>query len=169
MIKELNTKNHKIKSFQPVIDKSTRVLILGSMPGVASLERQEYYGNIRNTFWKIIFEIFNQEPILNYEQKLGFLRSKRIGLWDVLASCERKGSLDSNISLGVVNDLETIFCIYPNIKRVFFNGTKAYDVFKKEIGFTRFDNIVFKKLPSTSPANTLRYEFKLEEWKVLNH
>lgn len=163
----MNTKNDRIKSFEPVVDNRTEVLILGSMPGVASLEKQEYYGNIRNTFWKIIFEIFNQEPILNYEQKLDFLISKRIGLWDMLASCERKGSLDSNISLGVVNDFEKLFCTYPDIKRVCFNGTKAYDVFKKEIGFTCYDNIIFKKMPSTSPANTLRYDLKLEEWKLL--
>ncbi len=163
----MNGKIDRIKSFGPVVDTRTMVLILGSMPGVASLEKQEYYGNIRNTFWKIMFEIFNQDPILNYEQKLDFLRSKRIGLWDMLASCERKGSLDSNISLGVVNDFEKLFRAYPNVKRVFFNGAKAYDIFNKEIGFTCYDNIVFKKLPSTSPANTLRYDFKLEEWKSL--
>lgn len=163
----MNVTNERIESFPPVIDSRTKVLILGSMPGIASLEKQEYYGNIRNTFWKIIFEIFDKGPTQNYQQKLDFLKSKRIGLWDMLASCERKGSLDSNISLGVVNDLKKLLRTYPNIKIVLFNGTKAYDLFKKEIGFTCFENIVFKKMPSTSPANTLRYDLKLEEWKAL--
>lgn len=87
----------KIKSFEPLVDKESKVLILGSMPGVMSLNKQQYYGNPRNHFWKIIYSLFNEVEDELYEQKKAFLLRKGIALWDVINNCYREGSLDSNI------------------------------------------------------------------------
>ena len=169
MQEKMDLEKQRIKSFEPVVDSRTRVLILGSMPGIASLTKQEYYGHKNNAFWKIIFSIFNHEPILDYQQRLDFLNSNSIGLWDVIASCHRIGSLDSAISQESVNDFEKLFSTYPNIKYVLFNGTKAFETYKKRVGFASLnDNIVFKKMPSTSPAHTSKFELKLQEWKIIN-
>ena len=157
----------RIASFEPLIDSQTRILILGSMPGNESLRKQEYYGNKANHFWPMISSLLQIDPNINYEKKLGFLLAHRVGLWDVLASCSREGSLDSNIKQGVVHDFDQLFRSYPKIECVLFNGAKAYDIFRKKVGFSKYVQINFKKMPSTSPANTLKYEKKLEEWNDL--
>ena len=159
----------KINSLSPIITKNSKVLILGSIPGAKSLEKQEYYGNSRNAFWRIIYSLYDKELEENYNEKISFLKSKDIALWDVIENCSREGSLDSNIKNENPNDFERLFKKYPNIKYVFFNGGKAYDVFKKRIGFEKFEYIKFEKLTSTSPANTIRYEKKLEMWNVVKN
>src|SRR5690625_8040424 len=86
----------KLISFPPVLPETPRVLILGSMPGGMSLEKQEYYGNPRNHFWDILFELFQQDPLTDYEEKMQFLKQHQIALWDTIGTCYREGSLDSN-------------------------------------------------------------------------
>lgn len=159
--------NDKINSLLPIVNESSKILILGSIPGKQSLEKQEYYGNSRNAFWKIIFSLYDKEIESEYDKKVEFLKEKHIAIWDVIASCNREGSLDSNITNEETNDFESLFKKYPNIKHVFFNGTKAYDVFKKRIGFKLLENIEFEKLTSTSPANTISFEKKLELWNII--
>lgn len=159
--------NNKINSLGPIIDENSRVLILGSIPGKQSLEKQEYYGNDRNAFWKIIYSLYDRHIESGYGKRLIFAREKKIALWDVIETCSREGSLDTNIKNEKVNDFENLFEKYPNIRKIFFNGTKAHDVFKKRIGFERFKNIEFEKLTSTSPANTIAFGKKLELWKVI--
>jgi TDG/mug DNA glycosylase family protein len=134
------------------------------MPGAESLRKQEYYANKANHFWKILFHLFGVEPIADYTSKVEFILSRDIGLWDVLASCEREGSLDSNIRQGVANDFEQFFNAYSNIRYVLFNGSKAHEIFQKQVGFAQFDTLHFVKMPSTSPANTISFEAKLQEW-----
>lgn len=87
----------QVKFFQPIIDKSSKVLILGSVPGVQSLQEQRYYANPKNQFWRIVYAIFNTSLDTNYEDRISFIRYKGIALWDVIESCNRYGSLDLNI------------------------------------------------------------------------
>lgn len=158
-----------VSSFQPVIDERSRVLILGSMPGVESLEKQQYYANPRNQFWKIIYSLFAVEPSQTYEERVSFIKSKEIALWDVIENCYREGSLDSNIREEHVNDVKGLIKAYPNIETVMFNGAKAYDTYKKRIGFDAISNLTFQRLTSSSPANTKKYEEKLREWSIIRN
>lgn len=159
----------KMRSFPPIVDEQSRVLILGSMPGVESLRLQQYYANPRNQFWKLIFALFDLEPFKDYEERTLFLRSKHIALWDVIEMCFREGSLDSKIREEQVNDFGNLFEKYPHIKAVMFNGGKAFETYKKWIGFSATENVTFHKLTSTSPANTKKYEEKLREWSILRN
>jgi hypoxanthine-DNA glycosylase len=155
------------KSFQPIIDLTSRVLVLGSMPGVQSLEQQKYYANPQNQFWRIIYSLFDTPLDPDYHNRIAFIKEKGIGLWDVLESCDREGSLDSNIRNEKANDFEHLFKTFSNIHCVLFNGAKAYEAFRKGVGFDPFGFITFERLPSTSPANAQRFEQKLSEWNIL--
>lgn len=157
----------KRSSFEPHINQETQILILGSMPGVKSLEEAQYYAHPRNFFWKIIYSIYQEEYEDNYEKRIEFLLSQNIGLWDVIESCEREGSLDSAIRSEVPNDFKRLFEMYPNINLVIFNGAKAYDVFKRKIGFEMYSQIKFVKMGSTSPARAVSFDQKLKEWEAV--
>lgn len=158
----------KIRSFSPIVDENSRIIILGSMPGIESLKKQEYYGHPRNQFWKIIYELFQEPWDDNYQNRVAFLKSKGIALWDVIEVCTREGSLDSNIKEEEENDLVGLFKAYPGIKHVFLNGFKAYDTFKRKIGLD-FPDMTFIKLGSTSPANAKKFADKYNEWKIINN
>ena len=155
-----------ISSFEPVVQIDARVLILGTMPSVESLRSHQYYGNKRNQFWTIVYALFDRAPEPSYESRVAFLRKNRIALWDVLSSCDRVGSLDSNIRNEVVNDLQRFLEAYHNITAIFFNGGKAFDVFEKHIGFDNL-RLQYSKMPSTSPANTISMSAKLREWNLV--
>lgn len=155
-----------LTSFLPIIDARSRILILGSMPGVESLRLQQYYANPRNQFWKILYELFNTQASQNYAEKVSFIMSKQIAVWDVIGTCYREGSLDSKIREEKVNDFSALFKTYPAIKTVLFNGGKAHETYNKWIGFDAIPNLTFHKLTSSSPANTKKYEEKLREWVV---
>ena len=157
-------------SLSPIVDERTTVLVIGSMPGKQSLEKQQYYGNPRNHFWPIIGQLFDMEIPENYEQKLELLRSKRIGLWDSIQSCERQGSLDATIKNEIPNDFHTFFQQYPQIQLVLFNGGKSFDVFKKYVGLTLLEGRDFQKMPSTSPIpgkNIKSFDEKVEAWGII--
>ena len=152
--------------FAPVIDDNSKILILGSMPGIISLEKNQYYANKRNQFWKIISHLYDDKLPDNYELRINFLLKHGIGLWDVIKTCERKGSLDSDIKTPVINDFNNIFRKYPGIKKVFFNGGKAYEVFRKIFISERHCPELIR-LPSTSPAHAVKFEEKLNDWKKI--
>ena len=158
---------NQVRSFNPIIDSASRVLILGSMPGAKSLELQEYYAHPQNHFWRIMYGLFDMQCETEYELKLAFLKSRAIALWDVLDSCRRPGSSDSDITNEEVNDFDSLFKAFPNIKAVFFNGAKAYEVFRKGIGFEAVKSLTYKQLPSTSPAYTKKFDQKLKEWTII--
>lgn len=154
----------------PIIDVATKVLIVGSMPGKLSLEKQQYYGNPRNHFWPIIGEILKREIPVDYGRRIELLKENRIGLWDTIESCERKGSLDSAIRNEKPNDFKTLFIHFPKIELVLFNGGKSFEVFKKHIGFDVLDGRAYQKMPSTSPIpgkNIKSFDEKLEDWRVM--
>lgn len=135
--------NSKIlANLAPIVDNQTKALILGSFPGVQSLQKAQYYANHRNQFWEIISKVFNNnEEVGSYVEQIVFLQEHYIGLWDVIHSCERLGSLDSAISEEVPNDFTALFVQYPSIKNVGFNGNKAYLTFKTSVGFHLFPKI----------------------------
>lgn len=149
------------KSFQPSIDNNSKILILGSMPGVKSLEERQYYAHPQNRFWKLMGLICNIPELheFDYNLKLKTLLDNNIALWDTIKSCKREGSLDSDIQNENPNDIRKLLKKYPSIKIICLNGNKSYSAFKKY-----FPDILEKyschKMPSTSPANA---RFKLED------
>lgn len=152
--------------FAPILPENPTIMILGTMPSVASLEEAFYYAHPRNAFWPILAEAF-QQPIEMVEQKIALCRQHAILLWDVLASCERSGSLDSAIKQPEANDFESLFKRFPNLKAVLFNGKAAQNLFEKQVMKTQSlpDDLVFHSLPSTSPANAqLSFENKRVLW-----
>lgn len=159
---------NRIFSFPPIIDTTSKILILGSIPGVKSLEKQQYYGHPQNKFWKIIFHLLNEKFTDNYAEKINILKKHKIALWDTIDSCERKGSLDSEIKNEEVNQIPELVEQYPNIKAIFCNGGKSYKSLQKILN-KNFKIPVFL-LPSTSPLHTVSFERKLEDWKkILEH
>ncbi|MDD2700099.1 MAG: DNA-deoxyinosine glycosylase [Sideroxydans sp.] len=154
-------------SFPPVADRRARILILGSMPGQRSLDAQQYYAHPHNAFWKIMGELVGAHPHLPYEQRLERLKQAGIALWDVLHSCEREGSLDSDIKLEQANDFATFLAQHPSIAHVYFNGAKAEQSFRKFVlGKQELPELEMSRLPSTSPAHAgMRYAAKLQEWR----
>lgn len=152
--------------FGPTVNKNSRILILGTIPSVESLRKQERYGHKSNQFWKIIFTLFDKPLPDNYEEKNAFLIENNIAIWDVLESCEGKGSLDSNIINEKPNDFKAFFKEYPQIKHVFFTGKKAEEFYKKYVGFDK--DRIYTTLPSPSPAHArMTLSEKTEHWKVL--
>ncbi|MCR4297283.1 MAG: DNA-deoxyinosine glycosylase [Gallionella sp.] len=160
-----------IQSFAPIEDADAKILILGSMPGEASLRAGQYYAHPRNLFWHIMGELLGTGPASPYVQRVQALKSARIALWDVLRSCRRKGSLDSSIDNDslVPNDFAAFFLHHPKITRVFFNGIKAEACYRKRVRpFIDIGHIEYRRLPSTSPANaSISSERKLEAWRAI--
>ncbi|MGM9525797.1 MAG: DNA-deoxyinosine glycosylase [Peptococcaceae bacterium] len=155
-----------IHSFSPVIDGQCRVLVLGSMPSVVSLERQQYYGHKQNYFWPMLFSLLEEPYSDDYSKKKDLLLRHHIALWDVLASCEREGSLDSNITDEVPNPIGQLLTDYPSIRYILFNGGKAYQSFKKYFP-DLLEQIAWQQMPSTSPAHTMKREEKRNRWQMI--
>ncbi|MEM6998891.1 MAG: DNA-deoxyinosine glycosylase [Pseudomonadota bacterium] len=160
------------QGFPPIAKSNATILILGSMPGQVSLDRHQYYAHPRNSFWSIIFDLLNADSELNYEQRKQLLYDNNIAVWDVLKSCYRRGSLDADIDPATIeaNDFKSFFKKHPNIKYIYFNGTKAEQIFNKKVLENLAPESVFKyhRLPSTSPAHAaITRQQKLLEWSVI--
>lgn len=154
----------KIYSFPAISNPTANILILGTMPGIASLLANEYYGHPRNYFWKLLFTIGKQPISTDYETKKKLLLQNDIALWDVLQVCERQGSLDSAIVKEVPNDFKSFLNAHPKITHIYFNGQKAAHYFKKYVETD--SNYTLVTLPSTSPANAgMSFEKKLAIWQ----
>ena len=159
--------------FPPILAPSARVLILGSLPGVISLERSEYYAQPRNVFWRIMGDLFGFPPALPYAARKDALLSHGVALWDVCACAHRPGSLDSAINLDSVkaNDFALLFSNCAGIGLICFNGAKASALYaKRVIPSLNLEQrkIPSRILPSTSPAHaSLRYEAKRSAWEIL--
>ena len=162
--------NNLSQGFAPVARADARLLILGSMPGVASLEATQYYAFPRNVFWKIMGDLYGAGPDLDYLPRLQKLIENHIALWDVIKACHRPGSLDSAIeeSSLATNDFSGFFKKHPHITHVYFNGQKAAGLFKKKVMPSLGGQYRYFTLPSTSPAHAASsYAAKLESWSVL--
>ncbi len=163
----------RISGFPPVVGSQPRVLILGSMPGIASLDVHEYYALPRNVFWPIMGELFGAHFKLAYQQRLDVLTACRVALWDVLESCIRPGSLDSSIDAQSVsvNNFGCLFTSYPTIRQVFFNGKKSATMYRRYV-LPMLDSATAdmpgNTLPSTSPAHaSLSFDEKLAAWAIV--
>jgi hypoxanthine-DNA glycosylase len=149
----------------PIVGDGAHTLILGNMPSVMSLAAQEYYGNPRNAFWRIMGEIFGFWTNDAYERRVEALTSHGVAVWDVLRSCRRVGSLDSAVQPDsmVANDFDAFFDAHPQITRVLFNGAAAENNFRRLVRLA--SDVTYQRLPSTSPAQTMRYADKLAAWR----
>jgi hypoxanthine-DNA glycosylase len=155
------------RCFAPVVDAHTRLLVLGSLPGEQSLALQEYYGNKQNKFWLLMSKVLEQDLVaMDYAARLQALRSRGVGLWDVVAEAHRPGSLDSRIRGRDDNDLPALLASLPSIRAVAFNGGTAARVGLKVLGplASRYQIV---QLPSSSPAYTLAFADKLAQWMSL--
>ena len=154
----------RITAFEPVASPGARTLILGSMPSVESLNRGFYYAHPRNAFWRILAQVYGEPFPEDVPARIALLYRHDLALWDVLASCERQGSLDSAIRQPVPNDFEGLFRRCPDIRRILLNGGTAHRLFMKA-GKPFLDGRDWAVMPSTSPAYTLSYERKLAQWR----
>jgi TDG/mug DNA glycosylase family protein len=161
----------RVRSFPPIETAHARVLILGSMPGGASLQAGRYYAHPQNHFWRIMVDLLGAEPTLTYAARIRLLKSNGIALWDVLESCVRPGSLDSAIreETIVANDFASFYRAHPKIERVFFNGAKAEASYRRYVARSVESTggpRSYVRLPSTSPAHAaLSFEKKRDLWK----
>jgi len=161
----------RIYSFGPIANINAKVLILGSMPGTASLRAGEYYAHPRNHFWRLLQALVGLNPASSYELRIQALQSANIALWDVLHSCRREGSMDASIEQATqtANDFQTFFAQHPYITHVFFNGSAAEQIYRRVVlPAIALNHIEYKRLPSSSPANaTYSFERKLDAWKAV--
>ena len=164
---------HIARSFPPVTAKNPRGLILGSMPGIKSLEAAQYYAHPQNAFWKILSALFDM-PADYYAQRLRIITQNHLALWDVLQYCERQGSLDSAIDDTTiqVNDFSGFLAVHPTITHIFLNGGKAAQEFKRRAWPTLPPEIAARltviALPSTSPAHaSMKFDAKLSAWRQI--
>lgn len=152
------------QSFSPLIGKAPKTLILGTLPSTTSLQKHEYYGHPRNHFWKILFAICEQDFKHDYSDRIALVRNHSIAIWDICHKAQRPGSLDSNISDEIPNDIESLLKQYSTISTICFNGKKAEQLYLKH--FKKKENITYHTLLSTSPANaSYSFEQKLENWQ----
>jgi len=157
---------HAKRSLPPIVDAQAKVLVLGTLPGEASLRRQEYYAHPRNLFWPIVFALFDAAPAAEYAARLAFVAAHRIALWDVCESGEREASADATIRREQPNAIDRLLERYPQIRAVAFNGTGARRLYDRH--FARHPDLAYLALPSTSPAHA-RIDFagKLMRWAAL--
>jgi double-stranded uracil-DNA glycosylase len=155
----------------PVVDQKSRVLVLGTLPGDESLRLQRYYSNPTNAFWRLLASVFGAPTGATYEERLAFLSDHGIALWDVLRSAERRGSSDAAITNAEPNDFAQLFCSYPDLRCVAFNGGKAETFWRKYVA-PRPDvpssSLVTRVLPSSSGSpgrHVLPFEEKAVRWK----
>jgi hypoxanthine-DNA glycosylase len=150
----------------PLVSPQTRLLVLGSFPGLASLAAQQYYGHPQNQFWKILQAIWPSSScpvgVDSYQNRSEWLLARQLGVWDVYAACEREGSLDSAIRQAVVNDFASLRQLCPALEAIAHNGGESF----KHSRHTSLLGLPVYKLPSTSPANaSWSFERKLAAWR----
>ena len=150
----------------PLVASDTRLLILGSFPGAASLKAQQYYAHPQNQFWRMLRAIWPVSPtdtgVCSYQKNSEWLLSKQLGVWDVYAACERKGSLDSNIRNAVINDFSALPKLCPVLEAIAHNGAESF----RHAKHTGVLGLPVYRLPSTSPANAAwSFERKLAVWR----
>ncbi len=164
----------RIESFPPLSAPGAHTLILGSMPGVASLQAQQYYAHPRNLFWPLVCAALGIDASLPYTERVRQVAEQGFAVWDVLAACRREGSLDTRIVAESieVNDFANFFAAHPLIGRVFFNGTTAERFFYRyaapRLDAETLSRLQCRRLPSTSPANaSIKLADKTAAWKEI--
>lgn len=158
----------RVRCFAPVADRRAVLLVLGSMPGAASLAAGRYYAHPRNSFWPIVEAVLGGGRQLPYPARLRLLKANGVALWDVLGSCVRPGSSDSAITSARVNDFSAFFRAHPNVGAVLFNGSKAEECYRRYAlpSLPPGLRLRYRLLPSTSPAHAaLTPARKLAAWR----
>ena len=168
---EAATSSGRLVGLPPVVGAGTRVLVLGSFPGAASLAARQYYGHARNQFWPILAALWPQHPLPDrghYAARCDWLLARGLGLWDVYAACERQGSLDTRIRNAQVNDFADLHARAPALAAIAHNGGESFrhaQAVRASLGLGEGAHIVSLRLPSTSPANaSWSFEKKLNAW-----
>ena len=156
-----------IYSFTPIEPEHPKILILGTMPSVRSLVERQYYGHPQNRFWPLLFALWDLPAPAEYEKRTAFLLKKQIALWDVLASCEREGSLDAAIRRPVPNRVGELLRRHPGIHTVFLNGQKAETLYRRLIEPELVRGVESFVLPSSSPARAMPFDQKLAAWRIV--
>lgn len=161
----------RVRSFDPIAGKNAQILILGSMPGRASLAAGQYYAHSQNAFWRITAELLQFDAGAPYKARVQALKSARIALWDVLQSCVRQGSLDTMIEndTEIANDFHRFFRVHGRITHVFFNGAKAEASYRRHV-LPEIDRLALRyvRMPSTSPSNaSVSFARKLDAWQAI--
>ncbi|MCA9395939.1 MAG: DNA-deoxyinosine glycosylase [Candidatus Omnitrophica bacterium] len=150
----------------PVFKRDAKVLILGSMPGGESLRMKQYYAHPRNHFWNFMEQIAGIDSKLSYTRRITLVKSRQIALWDVMQTCVREGSLDSQIRNVIPNDIESFTEQLPGLRKIILNGRAAETEYRKHFGSHLSVPAVY--LPSTSPANAgLSYRKKISSWQAV--
>lgn len=162
----------RVQSFAPIIGTNPRIIVVGSMPGVASLEAVQYYAHPRNAFWPIMGQLFGIDHRASYRSRVRQLEGLPLILWDTLQACHRPGSLDSNIDADSVraNDFAGLLGEFPAIRAIVFNGATAEKYFRRLVvpQLPNALDIELIKMPSTSPAHAgMSFEQKLADWRRL--
>ena len=164
----------KVASFPPQVADGCRLLVLGTVPSLRSLEMRQSYAHPHNLFWPFMGVLYDAGPDLPYAERIARLHAAGVGIWDVLKHCERPGSLDSSIrpESEVPNDIPGLLDAHPTIRAIALNGAKAQQVFARRIGARirseRLTDVEILALPSTSPANaSIPRAVKLERWREL--
>jgi TDG/mug DNA glycosylase family protein len=159
-----------VQGFPPVVGPSPRLLLLGTMPSVKSLQEQRYYAHPRNAFWPVLYALYGQAPPPDFDTRYAFARDHHIALWDVAQQCKRQGSSDAAIREVVPNDIVGLLTRQPSIQAVGLNGGEALRLFDRLIRPALPRPIPVLALPSTSPAYTLPWTLKAERWRqILDH
>lgn len=163
---------HRVHSFAPITSPAAHTLLLGSMPGAASLVAGEYYAHPRNLFWPFIEQLFGIPRHTPYAERVRQLNGRGIAVWDVLDTCERAGSLDAAIQPDslVANDIAGFVAAHPGLRRIFFNGATAETLFRRHVLRTlpADHGLRLMRLPSTSPANaSIPQDRKLAQWQAI--
>lgn len=144
----------RLSGFQPRVDAHCRAVVLGSFPGVASLQVGEYYAHPRNLFWSLISSAINTElTALPFAARYEALLANGIGLWDVIETCERQGSLDQAIKAEQAAQLDVLPQLAPQLEFLLLNGRKAQVGARRALSSANLDRLTLIDLPSTSPAN----------------
>jgi len=157
--------SERLLGLPPAIARQTRLVVLGSFPGAASLAAQQYYAHPRNQFWPLLSTLWGIDLVaLPYPQRLAALRKRGLGLWDVYASCHREGSLDNAIEHAELNDLASLRCRAPALQGVAHNGGES----ARSMRLTGALGLSVTRLPSTSPTNaSWSFERKLAAWRAV--
>ena len=154
------------RSMAPVGSQDARLLILGSLPGEASLKAQRYYAHPQNQFWRLVGEAIGEDLAgIDYAQRLKRLGERRIALWDVVGQAIRQGSLDGAIRGATPNELREFAATHPRLIAIAFNGKTAARLGRAALG--GLSGVELIDLPSSSPAYTLSYSEKAKRWNVL--
>jgi hypoxanthine-DNA glycosylase len=156
------------RAFDPVVEANTRLLILGSLPGEASLAVGQYYAHPRNAFWRLMGDLLDQPDLHKraYAERLIALKARGVGLWDTVAEAERIGSLDAAIRLPVHADLPGLVAALPDLRAIAFNGGKAAKLGRRILAGSAITAALID-LPSSSPAHARPFEEKRQQWSAL--